>query len=224
MCQSQAEGGRRCAAHTRPPFVKGLAVLRNPETITQEAIKDFIEVATAHASTPTGLVEVMHEANQSAAGLRKLLLHTADLGRNLLAAQTPNNGKPKAFPRVVTPIGAAASAGAPQYRPGDRTPEGWVLGRHLIEQARMKGFNMNDVIAAVDHPDDVNDNRLHPGQKRHMRGDICVVVDPDTRSAITCFANWVATPPREDQTDAASQEYRRKWEAGLDRNGRERSA
>lgn len=222
MCQSQAEGGRRCAAHTRPPFLKALAVLRDPNQINQDRIKEFIDVATAHASTPTGLVEVMHEANQSTAGLAKLLLHTAQLGRELLASQTSNAGKPKAFPRVVTPIGAAGTQSP--YKAGTKTPGGWTLGRHLVEQARTKGFDMTDVINTIDTPDETNDNRLHPGQQRHMRGDICVVVDPATRTAITCFANWVATAPRDDQTDAASMEYRRKWEAGLDRNGRERSA
>jgi hypothetical protein len=218
MCQSQAEGGRRCAAHTRPPFVKALAVLRDPAQINQDRIKEFIDVATAHASTPTGFAEIIHEANQSTAGLAKLLLHTAKLGRAIIDSHNSGHSKPKAFPRVVTPIDAAT------VRPGSRTPGGWTLGRHLVEQARMKGFDMNDIIAAIDDPEEINDNRLHPGQKRHMRGSVCVVVDPEARSAITCFENWVATPPREDQTDAASQEYRAKWEAGLDRNGRERSA
>jgi hypothetical protein len=189
--------------------------MNDATSITQQTIQQFIEVATAHASTPVGLTEIMHEANQSRPALARLLTQIAAHGRETLAAQ--NSAKNHPVPRPHPPIGQSAAAPT-------QTPGGWRLSRHVIEQTALKGFSIEDVMETIDNPHDVNDNLLHPGQQRHMRDKICVVVDPATKSAITVFANWVATAPRADQTDAAALEYRRKYEAGLDRNGRERSA
>ena len=53
MCQSRAEGGRRCAAHTRPRFLRALNNIGSPGG--QET---FDEAAIEHATTPTGYAEV----------------------------------------------------------------------------------------------------------------------------------------------------------------------
>ena len=53
MCQSRAEGGRRCAAHTRPRFIRALAAIDTPGG--QVA---FDEAAIEHATTPSGRGDV----------------------------------------------------------------------------------------------------------------------------------------------------------------------
>lgn len=218
MCQSQAEGGRRCASHTRPLFMSALENMKDSERITQVTIAQFIDAAVAHASTPSGIVEVLHEANQSRPALARLLQQVADKGREIQVQQ--GTMKPRPIPRPTAPLTSAQT----RVPAGTKTPGGWTLTRHVLDQAYEKHFAIQDIIDTIDNPADVNENLLHPGQQRHMKDKICVVVDPATKSAITCFANWVATAPRADQTDAAALEYRRKYEAGLDRNGRERSA
>ncbi len=53
MCQSRAEGGRRCAAHTRPRFLRALNDIGSPG-----GQATFDEAAIEHATTPTGHTEV----------------------------------------------------------------------------------------------------------------------------------------------------------------------
>jgi hypothetical protein len=59
MCDSLAEGGRRCAAHTRPPFQTALNRVYNAsENDKGEARAAGVVAVSAHASTRTGAQEV----------------------------------------------------------------------------------------------------------------------------------------------------------------------
>jgi hypothetical protein len=49
MCRSQAEGGQRCAAHTRPAFIK-----------TSFGTPEWEDAAAAFASTPAGYDEIVN--------------------------------------------------------------------------------------------------------------------------------------------------------------------
>lgn len=60
MCESLAEGGRRCAAHTRPAFDEAIAaiVAAPDDAARNEARAQGIGAVAAHASTRTGATEV----------------------------------------------------------------------------------------------------------------------------------------------------------------------
>lgn len=58
MCKSRAQGGRRCAAHTRPAYRQVLAAWRaNPGFIPTDA---QVNAVVAFASTPAGATEIRH--------------------------------------------------------------------------------------------------------------------------------------------------------------------
>jgi hypothetical protein len=79
MCKSLAEGGMRCAAHTRPAFTRSLnSAVANPHDV--DTISNLENAAIAYAATPTGQKAVMAEARaQGNAGQMELasLLHAA---------------------------------------------------------------------------------------------------------------------------------------------------
>lgn len=81
MCKSIAEGGMRCAAHTRPAYAAKLAELRSVTEITQEDHAAFTEAARAYAATPTGSKAV-------AADIEALADSNPDLSEALRAAAT----------------------------------------------------------------------------------------------------------------------------------------
>lgn len=60
MCQSVAEGGRRCAAHTRPGFETALASVTSAHGLSAvvTAQVEAMDAAAAHAATPAGAREV----------------------------------------------------------------------------------------------------------------------------------------------------------------------
>lgn len=66
MCQSQAEGGRRCAAHTRAAYRK--AVDEALSTCSPAGVRRAREkgrtAVVAHAMTPTGRAEIEAEAGR----------------------------------------------------------------------------------------------------------------------------------------------------------------
>lgn len=66
MCQARAEGGRRCAAHTRVAFRRAVEeVLSSYSKATCRDAREAGRAAVvAHAMTPTGRVEVEAEAER----------------------------------------------------------------------------------------------------------------------------------------------------------------
>lgn len=54
MCKSIAEGGLRCAAHTRKGYVSALKPVLDGEKITPAQVSVLYIIATAYASTPRG--------------------------------------------------------------------------------------------------------------------------------------------------------------------------
>lgn len=78
------------------------------------------------------------------------------------------------------------------------------LSRHAREQALAKGFPLDDVIAAAEHPSLRYPSRSHPGQVRCVRGDLCVVVDPAMHLVITVYTHLTRTPLRADQLEVTA--------------------
>jgi KTSC domain len=64
MCQSKAEGGMRCAAHTRPAYVSALNAAKT--NATSETLGALAEAARAYAATNTGGKAVQGEADNLA--------------------------------------------------------------------------------------------------------------------------------------------------------------
>lgn len=91
----------------------------------------------------------------------------------------------------------AASDGGPLYTPTS----------HVSHQSALKGFSLIAVLKAANDPFHTYDNGRVVGQRRHVRGNIVAVVDPQARKVITAYANVVETDLRKDQTDADAQEY-----------------
>jgi hypothetical protein len=94
-----------------------------------------------------------------------------------------------------------------------RTPGGWHLSAHVVKQARDKGVDLAAVAECVDNPSTSYPSGRYPGQERRIRGDICVVVDPAAKKAITVYLDRVETDLRKDQrndSDALEYERRRK--------------
>lgn len=60
MCQSLAQGGRRCASHTRPKFHAAVDAVNTAKTrrAQTEAQVHGLDAVAFHAATPTGKVEV----------------------------------------------------------------------------------------------------------------------------------------------------------------------
>lgn len=63
MCQSQAEGGRRCAAHTRPAYAKAMfkVTFTGNSEKRAKAFEAGRQAIIDHASTPQGLREFMED-------------------------------------------------------------------------------------------------------------------------------------------------------------------
>lgn len=63
MCQSQADGGKRCAAHTRPAFKKAMSALlaAAPGPERDRTYDEHRARLLDHASTRTGLNELANE-------------------------------------------------------------------------------------------------------------------------------------------------------------------
>ena len=74
------------------------------------------------------------------------------------------------------------------------------LSLHCIEQARAKGFEVEDLHITVREPDITYPSR-RPGQRRYIRDGVCVVVDVERDVAITCYLHLDITPLRADQEE-----------------------
>ena len=80
------------------------------------------------------------------------------------------------------------------------------MTRHAVEQAELKGFAVDEVLAAAENPSTRYANGRYAGQWRHIRGDLCVVVSDDG-AIITLYRNVVETDLRADQTDRDARRY-----------------
>lgn len=198
MCKELSQGGR-CAHHTRDEFQKSMEALRtacangarpHPVILTR-----MFSAATEHASTPSGQKEVLDAAAKTRGALSQYLTDAAARGQVALDH--------KAAVRKAT-------ANARRVR----TPQGWVLEPHVVEQAESKGIDIAQIIKAVEAPATTYANGRFPGQMRHIRDGICVVVDPAGRKAITVYLDRVETDLRADQTDADALKYGRRRQAG----------
>ena len=81
------------------------------------------------------------------------------------------------------------------------------LAHHAEKQSALKGFTKDDGLAAANEPTLTYDNKRRPGQRRHIRGKVCAVVDPGTGLVVTVYENVTATPLRSDQTGKAARRY-----------------
>lgn len=69
---------------------------------------------------------------------------------------------------------------------------------HAKAQAAAKGWSLDDVYKAHVDPDICYPSR-YDGQQRHVRGDLCVIVDARRNKAITVYLNVKETDLRPDQ-------------------------
>lgn len=74
-----------------------------------------------------------------------------------------------------------------------------TLTRHAERQAVEKGFSFEEIIAAAYEPEITYESYRHPGQRKHIRGTLCVVIDPAQEKVITVFLHLVETDLRPDQ-------------------------
>lgn len=77
-----------------------------------------------------------------------------------------------------------------------------ILTRHCVEQARAKGLDLAAIRAAAADPDVTYESHRHPGQYKHIKDGLCVVVDRDRAVIITVFLHHVRTALRPDQVTA----------------------
>jgi hypothetical protein len=61
----------------------------------------------------------------------------------------------------------------------------WKLSPHLLDRVQERRFHINEVMAAILHPEVVTPSRNEPDRQRRRRGDCIVVVDPALRVAVT---------------------------------------
>jgi hypothetical protein len=88
-----------------------------------------------------------------------------------------------------------------------RTPRGYVIRQHVLDQAALKGYTVEQVVRVIDDPTIRYENRRYPGQFRHIRDGLVVCVDPTRQVAITLYADRIETPQRPDQTDADARRH-----------------
>lgn len=75
-----------------------------------------------------------------------------------------------------------------------------TMTRHAVKQAKAKGFGPRETWLAMTDPDvTYPSGRRYPHQERRIRGNIVVVVDKVTNTAITFYENIVETDLRPDQ-------------------------
>lgn len=74
-----------------------------------------------------------------------------------------------------------------------------ILSKHCVLQAREKGFSLEAIRAAAVDPDVTYESHRHPGQYKHIKDGLCVVVDHEKAVIITAFLHHVRTALRPDQ-------------------------
>jgi len=86
----------------------------------------------------------------------------------------------------------------------------YIIHPHALRQAESKGFSLDAVLEAANHPSVTYANGRYPGQMRHIRGGIVAVVEPLTLTVVTVYENVKETAVRADQTDRDARRYGRK--------------
>ncbi|MFF1701308.1 hypothetical protein [Streptomyces sp. NPDC058252] len=81
------------------------------------------------------------------------------------------------------------------------------LTYHAQKQAAAKGWTSEDILLAAEQPLHTYPSGRVPGQVRHVRGDLVVIVDPAARRVVTVYRDVVETDVRTDQTDADARRY-----------------
>lgn len=100
MCQSKADGGRRCASHTRAALRRAHKTLGGPDNWPQPGITyppdspqaRFRQALTNHAATPTGRRELQHKLDHETNPDRRAELTTA---LNAAEGDTPQADTPE---------------------------------------------------------------------------------------------------------------------------------
>ena len=195
MCTSKKEGGHRCATATRCDYQEALARVTSgslqPSDLTRLA-----EAAAAHASTPGGLKEVITDSNTVSPLLTGILKDAEHKGRSALAA------------RQAGAMAAALARKTAEEAGSVRTPGGWVLSHHVIQQGLAKGFTLEDLVSTTDKPGHTYPNGRYEGQERRILGNIVLAVDVEKKRAITCYENVTETDLRDDQREQANRQQR----------------
>jgi hypothetical protein len=86
----------------------------------------------------------------------------------------------------------------------------FTISAHARKQIDEKGFDVNSVLAAADYPHVSYDNGYYPGQRRHIRDGLAVIVDPASKRIVTVYAHKVETDTREDQVGKSSPTAQRR--------------
>lgn len=81
------------------------------------------------------------------------------------------------------------------------------MTHHCMKQALAKGIDPLDILEAASYPTVVYESRRYPGQMRHVRGDLCVIIAEDGVTIVTVYLNVVETDLRPDQTDRDALRY-----------------
>jgi hypothetical protein len=86
-------------------------------------------------------------------------------------------------------------------------PAEYRLTYHAQQQARAKGWSAQEILEAANSPQHTYPSSRHPGQMRHVRGDIVAVVDPAAQRIVTVYKDVEETSLRADQTDQGARLY-----------------
>lgn len=174
MCQSIQEGGRRCAAHTRPQYYLFLehAVHVPVDQWLPDFPVSFLSAATAHASTPSGQKELREDIATLADGT---------LARGLLEDALERGAKELAH---IDQTKRASNASSGYYTEME-TPTGHIVGFHAMVRAIERGISLREVIDCIDRPTTKVRSQSRSWQMRYIKGDIQVAVDMTNRKAAT---------------------------------------
>lgn len=84
----------------------------------------------------------------------------------------------------------------------------------------MKGFAHSDVLDAANNPAHTYPNGRYEGQMRHVKNGIVAVVEPDSKTVRTVYADQVETDLRPDQKDDDALAYSRGQKRRINSGGR----
>ncbi|MDX3260721.1 hypothetical protein PV336_15990 [Streptomyces sp. MI02-2A] len=86
-----------------------------------------------------------------------------------------------------------------------QAPGTYRLTHHAKQQAAAKGWTEKEVLRAANEPLSTYRSGRVYGQRRHVRGDIVAIVDPDRKTVVTCYLDVEETDLRADQIDGDSR-------------------